>query len=145
MKSQVSILLKQSKSESLQRCKQSKTCFEIYFLDYLTTPQWEQSDTSGAEISGCRFKFHEDLNSFASYVGYDENQTEISNIKATLTETGEVDTYQFDPITVDSYTNMGSYFKCRLYNPETMPEVVLSSLSANIPVKGKPLKRRCIF
>ena len=103
----------------------------------MTVPQWVQSDTNGATISGCQFQFHEDLNGFASYVGYDENQTEISNIKTTLVESGELDTYQFDPIIVDNYANMGRYFKCKLHNPETMPKAVFSSLSDSIPVKGR--------
>ena len=110
--------------------------FDLVFIDYVSVPEWVQSDTNGATISGCRFEFHEDLNGFASYVGYDSNQTEMVNIKANLMKVREEDTYQLDSIIVNSYVNMGSYFKCRLHNPVTMLQPSSSSFSTYIPVQG---------
>ena len=49
-------------------------------------------------------------------------------------KTGEEDTYQFNPIVVNSYKDMGSYFKCKLFNPDTMLEASLSSFSEKIHV-----------
>lgn len=88
-------------------------------------------------ISGCRFKFHEDLNGFASYAVYNSNQSELTTVQTTLTKTGEVDTYQLSALILTSYMTAGTYFKCKLFNSESMPSPVFSDYSEFVPFSGK--------
>ena len=88
-------------------------------------------------ISGCRFKFHEDLNGFASYAVYNSNRSELTTVQTTLTKTGEVDTYQFNALILTSYMTAGTYFKCKLFNSESMPSAAFSDFSEPLPISGK--------
>ena len=95
------------------------------------------TETNKVTISGCRFKFHEDLNGFASYVVYNSDQSELTTVQTTLTKTLEADTYQFSALVLTSYLTAGKYFKCKLFNSESMPSPAYSEFSELVPVSGK--------
>ena len=103
----------------------------------MTTPHWEKTETNKVTISGCRFKFHEDLNGFASYVVYNSNQSELTTVETTLAKTPEVDTYEFSALVLTSYLTAGTYFKCKLFSSESMPSPAYSDFSEMVPVSGK--------
>ena len=88
-------------------------------------------------ISGCRFKFHEDLNGFASYVVYNSDRSELTTVQTTLTKTADVDTYQFSALVLTSYMTAGTYFKCKLFNSESMPSAAFSDFSEPLPISGE--------
>ena len=88
-------------------------------------------------ISGCRFKFHEDLNGFASYVVYNSDQSVLTTVQTTLTKTSEVDEYQFSDLVLTSYMTAGTYFKCKLFNSESMLSPAHSEFSELVPVYGE--------
>ena len=96
-------------------------------------------------ISGCRFKFHEDLNGFASYVVYNSDQSELTTVQTTLTKTSEVDEYQFSDLVLTSYISAGTYFKCKLFNSESMPSPAYSDFSEHVPISGKQILNQTIF
>ena len=100
-------------------------------------PALESIQQSGVSISGCQFQYHQDVNGFASLVGYDENQRESNNTKTNVTKMVEDDMYQFGSVLVTSYTNIGNYYKCKIHDPSTMSSSSFSSFSQAITVSGK--------
>ena len=100
-------------------------------------PQLKASEENDLSISGCSFKFHEDLEGFGSYVIYDSNRSELTSIRATLTKTSEIDTYQFDTAALTSYLNAGTYFKCKVFNSRTMFSPAFSDFSEYVPIFRK--------
>ena len=92
----------------------------------------EKIDNNGVTIKGCIFKFHQDLNGFASLVGYDINGIAISDLRTNIKKASNEDTYEIGSVVVDTYKQMGSYFKCKLYDASTMQNVSFSNSSAMI-------------
>lgn len=107
------------------------------FLGYIDVPRLQKTERNNVSISGCRFKFHEDLEGFGSYVIYDSNRSELTSINAPLTKTSEIDTYQFDAATLTSYLNAGTYFKCKVFNAGTMFSPAFSDFSESVPILRK--------
>lgn len=102
---------------------------------FLNVPRLERTEENALTISGCRFKFHEYLDDFATYVVYDENLNELTSVPtALINNNGEVDSYQFQPTVVTSYMRAGSYFKCKLFDSETMHSPTSSAFSELVPV-----------
>ena len=103
----------------------------------MDVPRWTSSENNRILVSGCNFKFHENLDGFASYVGYDVNQTEIMEVSSVVKKSIDLDTYQFENLVLTSYLTSATYFKCKLYKAGSMPSVSVSDFSLQVPVLSK--------
>lgn len=111
----------------------------LYFVEFISTPSLTKVEENKLTISGCQFKFHENLNGFASYVVYDESQRELTTIESSLTKlSSEAATYQFDSLNLTSYLRAGSYFRCKLLkSASTLANGSFSDFSELVPLPRK--------
>ena len=107
---------------------------------YQNVPQMQSIQPNGVTVSGCQFQYHQDLMGFASFVGYDANQIEISNVSTNLVKISGDDMYRFDSVLLTSYKNIGDYYKCKLFDSDSMTEASFSGFSRSLNISGK-----CLF
>ena len=86
------------------------------------------------EISGCRFKYHQEPSS-ASLVVLDESRIPMARIDIAVSklDTGD-DVYEMNSTVINSYDVMGSYFFCELRDDA---KVLISNFSAKVDVACK--------
>ena len=104
---------------------------------YQGVPELQSIQQNGVTLSGCQFQYHQDLKGFASLVGFDENQREISNIQTNLMTMSEDDMYRFGSVLLTSYANVDQYYKCKLYDSDAMPNASFSGFSKAMNISGK--------
>uniref|UniRef100_A0A7M6DLQ9 Uncharacterized protein n=1 Tax=Clytia hemisphaerica TaxID=252671 RepID=A0A7M6DLQ9_9CNID len=100
--------------------------------EFLDEPELERLSFEGVEISGCRFKYHQEP-STGFLVILDDDRTPMARINTTFSRLGSGgnDVYEMTSIVIVSYDVMGSYFYCEINDGAKR---TISNISAEIEV-----------
>ena len=108
-----------------------------FFLEYLSTPAAQVPTANGIQVTGCQFKFHRNMSKFSSFAVFDSTKALLKELQTNVTSGGDVDLYQLTHIIIKSYSNIGNFFKCKLYDSSVMNVAIESDFSSFLQVIGK--------